>query len=72
MGFQFRRKYLLPPNDPRFLDLTEEDMMADLIAHDIVERGDDGGEEYEDEDVDLDEMLERLESGEDWEDVING
>jgi hypothetical protein len=29
-------------------------------------------EEIEDEDFDLDEIQERLERGDDWEDIING
>lgn len=33
VGFQFRRRYGLPPTDPRYLDATEEEMVADVWAH---------------------------------------
>ena len=29
----FRRRYNLPPSDPRFLDATMEDITVDLWAH---------------------------------------
>lgn len=31
--FLYRRKYGLTENDPRFLDLTTEEMLTDLWAH---------------------------------------
>lgn len=31
--FAFRRRYSLPPSDPRFLDATLEDMVLDYWAH---------------------------------------
>ncbi len=33
MAFKFRRRYNLPPTDPRFLDATIEEMLVDLFAH---------------------------------------
>lgn len=31
--FQFRRRYSLPPTDPRFLDATREEVLVDWWAH---------------------------------------
>lgn len=31
--FQFRRRYGLPPTDPRFLDATREEILVDWWAH---------------------------------------
>lgn len=31
--FRFRKKYSLPPTDPRFLDATMADIVLDLWAH---------------------------------------
>jgi hypothetical protein len=31
--FRFRRRYNLPPTDPRYLDATLEDILVDLWAH---------------------------------------
>ncbi len=31
--FWFRKKYNLTPNDPRFLSMTTEDMLAEFWAH---------------------------------------
>ena len=36
-AFWFRRKYNLSPNDPRFLDCSLEQMMADFWAHHYTE-----------------------------------
>jgi hypothetical protein len=33
LEFQFRRRYNLPPTDPRFLDATYEDILLDDRAH---------------------------------------
>lgn len=35
--FQFRRRYGLPPNDPRFLDCTREEILTDWWAHQHVD-----------------------------------
>lgn len=31
--FRFRRRYSLPPTDPRFLEATNEEMVLDFWAH---------------------------------------
>lgn len=53
--FQFRRRYLLTENDPRFLDLTTEEMLTDIWAHRF---NDDPKtlEEVEDTDFDADDV----------------
>lgn len=33
MAFAFRRRYSLPPTDPRFLDATMEEVAIDYFAH---------------------------------------
>ena len=33
MAFAFRRRYNLPPTDPRFLDATPEEVAVDYFAH---------------------------------------
>lgn len=33
LEFRFRRRYGLPPTDPRFLDATPEDIVIDFWAH---------------------------------------
>lgn len=33
IAFRFRRRYNLPPTDPRFLAATPEDMLIDVLAH---------------------------------------
>ncbi len=73
MGFWFRRKYNLPPNDPRYLDLSTIDLMSEYWAHYYADNGDKG--EVEDEDFDLDEVLKAMEQddSDDWEEVdLNG
>lgn len=51
MGFWFRRKYNLPPNDPRYLELTADQIMAEYWAHQYAEKG--IQDEVEDEDFDM-------------------
>lgn len=53
--FEYRRRYSLPETDARFLDLTTEDMLADIWAHKFHE---DPKllDEVEDEDFDPDEV----------------
>lgn len=36
MGFQFRKIYGLPPTDPRYLDATPEQVLADVWAHEYA------------------------------------
>lgn len=57
--FQYRRKFNLTENDPRFLDLTVEDMLTDIWASKFA---DDPKllEEVEDEDFDPDDVAAQL------------
>jgi hypothetical protein len=59
MEFWIRRKYRLLPNDPRFLELTEEDVEAEYLAHQYAEKN---GVPDEIEDENFDEHLAELES----------
>lgn len=67
LAFQFRKKYQLTANDPRFLDSTIDDMLIDLYAHAYSEKG--NVDEVEDEDFDLNEVLKSMES-DDWETLV--
>lgn len=69
LEFWFRRKYNLAPNDPRFLELTTEDIEAEYWAHHYRETN--GREEVEDEDFDLEAEIARM-NEEDWEEVNFG
>lgn len=62
--FQFRRRYSLTENDPRFLDLTTEEMLADIWAHKFFEDPK-ALEEVEDEDFDPDDVARQLGYGDD-------
>jgi hypothetical protein len=66
--FWFRRKYNLPPNDPRLLSLTLEDIHTEYWAHQFFEKP--NMQHDEDDDWDTEEILTALETG-NWEDVIN-
>lgn len=71
MEFWFRRRYNLPPNDPRFLDLTPLEIQAEYWAHHAVDNN--VADEIEDEQFDLDEVLKHAEESDvdeaDWEEV---
>jgi hypothetical protein len=58
--FWFRRKYNLPPNDPRFLALTPEDIEAEYWAHRYYDNP--TSESYDDPDFDPDEIEAELEA----------
>ncbi len=60
IGFWYRKKYNLPPNDPRYLDLTAEEIQAEYWAHQYAENG--VHDEVEDEDFDLEAELARNEA----------
>ncbi len=68
----YRAKYNLPPNDPRFLELTDEDIVYDLIlqseynkwSEDLVEESDDNKIVYRNTD-EYDDIAKKLEKGED-------
>mgnify|MGYP000107781063 CR=1 FL=1 len=53
--FEYRRRYNLTVNDPRFLDATVEEMLTDVWAHRFKE---DPKllDEVEDEDFDVDDV----------------
>lgn len=70
-AFWFRKTYQLAPTDPRYLAMTEEDVMTEFWAYELSNR-DSSEEEIEDEEFDLDEVLAGIEAeGEQWETVID-
>lgn len=60
----------MSPLDPRFLELTPEDIETEYWAHHFSENSG-KGEEFEDDDLDIQALAEGLENGEQWEEVIN-
>lgn len=70
-SFWYRKKYNLSPLDPVFLSMTPEDIETEYWAHHYYESGD--KEEFEDDDFDLDEYVQKIENGEDddWETLID-
>ncbi len=38
LGLWFRRRYNLPPNDPRFLSLTYEELLVDYLTEQLEKR----------------------------------
>jgi hypothetical protein len=67
----WRRMYQLAPTDPRFLAMTPEDILADLLAHQYAAKGT-PSEEFEDDDFDAEGMMAAAAAGDDWETLING
>lgn len=67
--FAFRRRYNLPPTDPRYLSATRDLIIEDYWLHFYAENG--LKEEIEDEDFDLDEVVKNM-SNDDWDEVISG
>lgn len=65
-----RRKYGLAPTDSRFLAMTPEDCEAEFWAHWYADNAG-KGEEFEDEDFDLESILSGAASDE-WETLIDG
>lgn len=68
----YRAKFNLPPNDPRFLDLTDEEIVYELILQAAYNKwAEDRVEEEEDDKIiyrnteEFDEVAKRLERGED-------
>lgn len=73
----YRSKYNLPPNDPRFLDLTDEDIVYELILQSEFSKREQDRHEEEEEDEqyqkkiiyrnteEFDSLNKRLERGED-------
>jgi hypothetical protein len=58
--FWFRRKYNLTPNDPRFLDLTTEDLMTEYYAHLYFDDPTKAATEVVDDDFDVDAELAQI------------
>lgn len=63
----FRRRFNLAPNDPRFLELTPEQVATEYWAHQYADKP--PGEEFEDDSFDADALDAQLAAGDDWEDV---
>lgn len=60
--FHFRRRYNLPPSDPRFIDLTPEEILVDNWAHAHFENPklrDEVDPHYDEE---VDEMMAQIEA----------
>ena len=69
----YRAKYNIPPNDPQFLELTDEDIVYELILQGEYRNFSDDIQEEETEDNrviyrntdEYDELAKKLEKGED-------
>lgn len=69
----YRTKYNLPPNDPRFLDLTDEDIVYELILQSEYNKWEENRQDEETEDNriiyrntdEYESIAKRLEKGED-------
>ena len=71
VAFWYRRKYNLSPRDPRFLELTLDDIWEEWWAHRFADDPRAAEEEHEDEDFNLEEILARVDAGpDDWEEVL--
>lgn len=57
--FQYRRRYALTENDPRFLELSTEEMLTDLWAHKFADDPK-ALEEAEDPDFDPDDVASQI------------
>lgn len=60
IGFWFRRKYNLPPTDPRYTSLTALELQAEYWAHYYAENK--VTDEVEDDDFDPDQERARIEA----------
>jgi hypothetical protein len=68
LEFWFRRKFNLAPTDPRFLDITADELAVEYHAWDSFERP--VAEEFEDDEFDRDAILRDMETNPgNWEDV---
>jgi hypothetical protein len=67
----FRHHFRLSPRDPRFLELTPEEVEAEYWRVQFAAKPE--GEEFEDDDFEdaTDDALQRLEAGEGWETVVD-
>jgi hypothetical protein len=70
----FRKTYFLPPNDPRLLALTQEEIETEYWAQHYYQHGTHEQEDIAYEDDEFDALLEAMESNtfnpEEWEDLI--
>jgi len=70
-AFWYRKKFSLTPNDPRFLDITMQEIATEYWAHHYYDNP--TQEEVEDENFDLDAVLDEFERSapddEAWEEV---
>jgi hypothetical protein len=65
----YRRRYNLPPTDPRFLDSTVEDIELDYWTQHFADRP--NAVEDEDDDFDIDEIKAQMAANpDDWEDAL--
>ena len=70
LEFWYRRKFNLAPNDPRFLDLTAEDIETEYYTHYYADNP--ATEEVEDDDFDKDAILAAMARGDDdWETIAS-
>ena len=69
MALWYRRKFNLTHRDPRFLELTPEDIEAEYYAHQMADKPS-GVEEFSDDDFNVDDLDAAMADGGDWEDVI--
>jgi hypothetical protein len=73
----YRRRYILPPNDPRYLDLTYGEILTEYLAHYYDDLYAESPEKLadaiaaEDQDPDFDAEVERFLNDDDdaWEEV---
>lgn len=70
VAFWFRRKYNLPPTDPRFLEMTSDAMLEEYWAHRYFDDPK-AAEEFIDDDFDLDTVVKAMEEGDDWQEIAN-
>lgn len=66
LEFWFRRKFNLAPTDQRFLDATIEQIEAEYWAHTYFDKP--PGEEIEDDDFDLEQVMREMEEDDDPDD----
>jgi hypothetical protein len=64
LEFWYRRKFNLAPTDPRFLEVTEEEMHIEHWAWVYHENPNYQGDE--DSDFDKDKILKEMEDAENW------
>lgn len=71
--FIFRRRYNLPPTDPRFLNATQEEIETDYWAHWYTDHPNEANAVLSDDpDFDLETIKAKMEAGadpKDWEEI---